>query len=410
MTAQQILEAKQELMKLTSDIRSIMDKAESEKRSLTQEDKNAIAEMEKRSDELDDKIQLEERQLNRERTIGEKDSTPTEQKREKEGTESDEYRSAFAKYLRYGERARYTDAELRSLETRAIQADNESTGGMFMAPVQLMNEIIKEADNTLVISDLARVFDIGTATGLGAPSLDTDIDDATWTPEIKAATETSDPAFGKRELTAHQLTKLVKISNKLLGGTNLETWVKERLGYKFGITQENVYCTGNGSQQPVGLFTASNKGIGTAYDVSTGNTNTEIKCDGLMESLYDLAEAYQRNATWLFHRAAIKQIRKLRDGNGQYIWQPGLSGGNPATILDRPYRTSEYVPHTFAANQYVGIIGDFKYFWIIRRGVLAIQVLKELYALTNQTGYIGRLEVDAMPVLGAAFRRVKLAA
>lgn len=406
MTAEQILEKRQELNKLVTDIRATIDTAETEKRALSQEEKNSVAEMEKRADELDKSIELEQRQLDRERKMGEIDAKPIgEQRGEEQEDKSKEYRSAFGKYLKDGERARYSDAELR-----AIQADNEATGGMFMAPNVFVNEVIKAADDNLVIADLARVFNIGTASGLGAPSLDSDVDDADWTPEIKTVTETGDPKFGKRELTAHQLTKLVKISNKLLSGSgfNIEGFIQERLGYKFGITQEKTFMTGHGAQQPLGLFTASNDGISIAYDVSTGNTGTAVTFDGLMEALYDLKEGYQSNSTWLFHRSAIKNIRKIKNGEGNYIWQSAVTGGNPAMILDRPYRTSEYSPNTFTTGKYVGIIGDFKYYWIIRRGVMAIQVLKELYALTNQTGYIGRLEVDAMPVLGEAFRRVKL--
>jgi HK97 family phage major capsid protein len=405
--AKAIIEKRQELAKLVTDVRAIMDKAETEKRDKSQEERNSIAEMEKRIDQLDGEIELEERQLERERKLGEVGSKPLGENRGQEPEDkSKEYRSAFEKYIRDGERARYTDAELR-----AIQADNQSTGGMFAAPNVFVNEVIKSADDNFVIADLARVFNIGTAQGLGAPSLDTDVDDADWTAEIKAATETSDPAFGKRELTAHQLTKLAKISNKLLNVSefNIEGFIQERLGYKFGVTQEKSAMTGNGSQQFLGVFTASDKGIPTSFDISTGNTATEIKPDGLMEALYDLKEGYQKNATWLFHRTAIKQIRKLKGPDGQYIWVAGITAGNPGTILDRPYRTSEYCPNTFTTGQYVGIIGNWKYYWIIRRGVLAIQVLKELYALTNQTGYIGRLEADGMPVLGEAFRRIKLA-
>lgn len=406
MTAEQILEKRQELGKLVKDIRDISAKAETEKRALTQEENNSITEMEKRADELDAKIEFEERQLARERKMGEPESKPVgEQRGEEPEDKSKEYRSAFAKYIKDGERARYTDAELR-----AIQADNEATGGLFQAPTQYASEIIKEADNNLVISGLATVFNINNSESLGALSFDSDIDDADWTPEIVAATETADPKFGKRELTPHQLTKLVKISNKLLASSTMpiEQFIKERLGYKFGVTQESVFATGNGAQQPLGLFTASDLGIGTAYDVVGVNTATEIKADSLMDALYDLPDADQANATWMFHRTGIKMLRKIKDGNGQYIWQPGLTGGNPATILEKPYVTSEYCPHTYTSGLYVGIVGNFKYYWIVRRFALAIQVLKELYALTNQTGYVGRLEVDAMPVRGSAFRRIKL--
>ncbi len=112
----------------------------------------------------------------------------------------------------------------------------------------------------------------------------------------------------------------------------------------------------------------------------------------------------------MFHRDAVKQIRKLKDGNGQYIWQPSLQAGQPDAILNRPVTMSEYMPNTFTASQYVGIIGDLQWYWIVDALTLTIQVLVELYAETNQNGYIGRLEADGMPVLEEAFTRVKLAA
>lgn len=405
MLAKLIMEKRQQVNKLVTDVRAAMDKADTEKRALDQAERNSIEAMEKDIDTLEADIALREKQLARERS---QETAPNpvagSEERVKIRT-SEEYRSAFAKFMGDGQRAVYTDVELR-----AIQADNALSGGMFMAPEQYVSEIVKDIDNNCVIADLARTFNINMSESLGVPTLDQDVDDADWTAEIQAATETQDLKFGERELTPHQISKLVKLSNKLINGSMMpiEQFVRERLGYKFGITQEKVYMTGDGAQKPLGLFTPSPNGISTAFDISTGNDATTIKVDGLMEALYDMKEGYQRNATWLFHRLAIKQIRKLKDGNGQYLWQPGLSGGVPATILDRPYRTSEYVPSTFTTGQYVGIIGDFKYFWIVRRYALAIQVLKELYATTNQTGYIGRLEVDAMPVLGNAFRRIKL--
>lgn len=399
-----IMEKRQQVAKLVTDVRALMEKAETEKRAITPEERNSIAAMEKSIDQLDEEIQLEERQLERERKLGgdPKPGDPKPEDRAKPRS-SLEYRSAFNRYLEDGPRAMYTDAEMR-----AIQADNAISGGMFMGPTEFVNELIRDIDNNVVIAGLSRNFTITTAQSMGAPSLDTDIDDADWTPEIQAAAETQDIKLGERELTPHQISKLVKISNKLLNFSTQspETLVRERLAYKFGITQEKVFMTGDGAQKPLGLFIASALGISTTYDIQTGSA-TDMTADGLMDALYDLKEGYQKKASWLFHRDAVKKIRKLKDSTNAYIWQPGLSGGNPPVILERPYAISEYCPNTFTSGKYVGIIGDFNYFWIVKRYDLAIQVLKELYAVTNQTGYIGRLEVDAMPVLGAAFRRLK---
>lgn len=405
--AKQIIEKRQQVNKLVMDVRAIMDKADKEKRSLSQEEINSISAMEKDIDTREQEVDILERQQDRERRMLEGGATPKGGKDPETRTvgprESEEYRSAFGKFLVDGHRAVYTESELR-----AIQADNALTGGMFVAPTQYISELIKDIDNSLVIAGLGRTFDLTTAASLGAPSLDNDVDDADWTAEIQLVNETADIKFGERELTPHQISKLVKISNKLLSGSasSPEALVKERLAYKFGITQEKAFMTGDGAQKPLGLYTPSNLGISTNYDIATGSA-TDITADGLMDALYDLKEGYQKKATWMFHRDAVKRIRKLKDSTGAYIWQPGLSGGNPATILERPYVTSEYNPNTFTSGKYVGIIGDFSYFWIVRRLSLQIKVLNELFAVTNQTGYIGRLEVDGAPVLGAAFRRLK---
>jgi len=124
--------------------------------------------------------------------------------------------------------------------------------------------------------------------------------------------------------------------------------------------------------------------------------------------MYNEKEQYMRTGVWLFHRDAVKMIRKLKDGEGNYIWNAGIASDRPATILDRPYYMSEYVPNTFTTGLYVGIFGDFSYYWILDCLNYQIKVLNELYAETAQIGYIGRYEGDAAPVLAEAFTRVTL--
>jgi HK97 family phage major capsid protein len=104
----------------------------------------------------------------------------------------------------------------------------------------------------------------------------------------------------------------------------------------------------------------------------------------------------------------VKRARKLKDGNSQYLWSPGLSG-QPGTILDRPYVMSEYVPDTYTTGLYVAAVGDFSYYWIVDSLDMEIQRLDELFALKNQVGMVVRKETDGMPVLSEAFARLKLA-
>jgi HK97 family phage major capsid protein len=88
---------------------------------------------------------------------------------------------------------------------------------------------------------------------------------------------------------------------------------------------------------------------------------------------------------------------------------PGLTADRPDTILGLKFYESEYSPNTFSSGEYMFCVGDFSFFWIVTALDMTVSVLKELYSEANQTGLIGRLEVDAMPVLGEAFARSKLA-
>ena len=296
-------------------------------------------------------------------------------------------------------------------ELRALQADSDPGGGYTVAPEMFVTQLIKAIDDLVFIRSLATVIPIFGHASLGAPSLDNDPADAAWTPEIGAVSEDSTMTFGKRELTPHQLTKLVKVAMKLLevSALAIDALVIARLAYKFAITEEKAFNTGSGAGQPLGVFTASNDGIPTGRDVSTDNTTTAMTADGILNNFYNLKAAYRRNADWLFHRDGVKNVSKLKDGNGQYIWRPGLVEGEPDRLLGRPVNESEYAPNTFTTGLYVGILGDFTYYWIADSLSFSMQRLMELYAGNNQVGFIGRAYVDGMPVLGEAFSRVKLA-
>ena len=115
----------------------------------------------------------------------------------------------------------------------------------------------------------------------------------------------------------------------------------------------------------------------------------------------------QAKATWIFHRTIVQQIRKFKDFQGQFIWSPGLAAGEPDRILSRPFYMSEYAPNTQTTGLYLGIVGDFSNYEIVDALDMQLQVLMELYAETNQVGYILRAETDGMPTLAEAFARVK---
>ena len=408
------MKMKRDRFSLVTQARELLDKAEVAKRELSGEETTQyealMADVDKRTAEIDREVKLQEIE-GRMKEISEpaaaKKEPVVEQKSDKKGKfATDEYRNAFAGFVRGGLKG------VSPEEYRALAADQDIYGGFIVTPEQFINQLLMAVDNAVVIRTLATKFSVPNATSLGVPTLDNDPSDPVWTSEILTGTEDSTMSFGKRELFPHPLAKKIKVSQKLLRQAlqGADALVRDRLSYKFAVVEETAFMTGNGVDQPLGIFTASANGISTTYDVSTGNTATSIQSDGLIEAKYALKGQYWAAARWLFHRDAIKQIRKLKTGEGDYIWQPGISAGTPDRILEIPYLISEYAPNTFSASSYVGILGDFSKYWIADALDMAIQRLDELYAETNQVGFIGRLECDGMPVMGEAFRRVKLAA
>lgn len=322
------------------------------------------------------------------------------------------YLDAFIRYLRMGDKTPMDVRDYLASEGRALQADLDTEGGFLVAPEQMVMQIIEAVDNMTFVRQYANVIPVPSAASLGAPARDNDVGDPEWTAEIRTGSEDDSLDFDKRDLHPHPLARRIKISKKLIRVSliDIAAYVSKRLAYKIGIVQENNYLNGNGANRPLGVFVASSQGINTGRDVSTGNKTTEMQADGLIEAKYTLKKQYrQANSTrWAFHRDGIKQIRKLKDGEGQYIWKQGLSD-KPDTILEIPFEESEYVPNTFTTGQYVGILGDWSTYWIADALNMEIQVLAELYAETNQNGYIIRYEGDGMPTIEEAWVRVKLA-
>lgn len=404
-----VIELKQKRAELVKQARDILDLVDKEKRAMTADENTNYENLDAEIDRLTKQIDREERLAAREAELAAQERTSARPVIENpDATETranpratPEFRRAFNSWLRGGL------GEMRIDEVRALQANSNAAGG-FLVPDVFVTELIKFIDDSVFVRQFATKFQLGQAESMGAPSLDADPADADWTSEIATGSEDTAMAFGRRELHPHPLAKRIKVSNKLLRVSPMdpETMVRQRLAYKFAVSEEKGFLTGNGANQPLGLFTASADGISTGRDVQTGSS-TDITADGLIDALYSLKEGYMRNARWMFHRDGIKRIRKLKDSQNQYLWQPGLSNGQPNTILDKPYVMSEYVPNTFTSAKYVGIVGDLSFYWIADALSMTVQRLVELYAETNQTGFIGRLETDGMPVLEEAFARLK---
>lgn len=392
--------------------KELVDRAEAENRDFTAEEQVQYDKMFDEMDSLAKRAKRLEEQEKEERELDKPVNNPIKATLGEKDDRAAKVMDAFRSYIMTGA----IKPELRDLQVLSGETPADATwGGYMVPPQQFIAELIKALDNAVFMRRIARVFRVTTSDSLGAPVLDTDMSDAAWTTEVQDLTGAGllDTAmrFDKRELKPQQLAKSIKVSMKLLrvSAIPVEALVRDRLVYKFATAMENAFLNGAGTTEPLGVFTASVNGISTARDFSTGNTTTAISADNLIEVKYALKAQYRNGAQWIFHRDAIKMISKLKDGEGQYLWQQGLAAGQPDTILNLPVNESEYAPSTFATGQYVGILGNFQFYWIAELFGMEIQRLSELFAATSQVGFIGRMWADGAPVLEEAFARVKLA-
>jgi HK97 family phage major capsid protein len=320
-------------------------------------------------------------------------------------------RKAFQRFLKVGERG------LTGEEVKSLRGDSDSEGGFLKAPQEVAQQYVTFINDQVFIRELATVYPLDKAESLGVPTIETDIADSDWTSEVATGSEDTSLKPGKRELKPLPLAKRIKVTRTLLRQSvvNLEMLVMERLGYKFGVSQEKAFLTGTGANQPLGLFTASANGVSTGRD-SIAASATVLTGDDFINAKMNLKAGYwnRPNTRWILGRSVVSTARKLKDTTNNYIWSPGLgpggglTGGLPQTLVEVPFAVSEYAPSTQTAGLYVGIIGDMSYYWIAEALALEIQVVQELYAETNQVGYIGRMEVDGLPVFEEAFSRMRM--
>lgn len=382
---------------MVAEARKLLDTAEAEKRELSAEER---AQYDKAFDEarkLGDKIQREQELREEERRLAEAGRLEPEGKKE---NPEERKLQAFRNFLVNGNAAEY----------RALANDSDASGGFLHAAEQFVARLIKGLDNRVFVRQYATILPVTGSDTLGVPTLTADPADPTWTTEIAAPSEDSTMAFGRRSLQPEQLSKLIKISMKLLRTSALpiENLVADRLAYKFAVAQENAFLNGDGDGEPLGIFTADANGINTDRDVSTGNSATALTADGLINAKFALKAQYRNGCRWIFHRDAVKMISKLKDGEGQYLWRPGMLMNEPDMLLGHPVDESEYVPNTFTTTLYVGALCNWSNYWIAELQGVELQRLVELYAGTSQIGFIGRMYADGAPVLAESFVRVKL--
>lgn len=311
-------------------------------------------------------------------------------KEEKTGRASDAYKKAFWAQTR---RKNAMTPELRN----ALEAGEDAEGG-FLVPDEFENTLVQGLTENTVIRAHAHV--ITTSGGLHKIPVVASHGDAAWIDEEGAYTE-SDESFGQVQLDAHKVGTLIKVSEELLNDAafNLEAYITSEFVRRIGDKEEEAFLTGNGSSKPLGILAATGGG---QVGVTTAKP-LEITADELIDLYYSLKGPYRKNAIWILNDTTIKLIRKLKDANGQYLWQPAIKEGEVGTILGRPYFTSPYAPSVEAGAKTI-IFGDLNYYWIGDRQGITFKRLNELFAGNGQVGFLASKRLDGKTVLPEAIK------
>lgn len=355
---------------------------------LSAEDEATYDKMEKELVELGNAIERAERLENMKGAAGTPDAEPIKtgtKTDNKVGRESDAYKANFLNYIR-------TKGKIQN----ALQEDTNSEGG-YLVPVEFERVLYEARDKVDPIFTLAGKITLGALTK-NVPYVASE-GAATLIAEEGSYGDTDD-AFGQVTFHAYKFGRICKASDELIADSAFDIYahLAKSLGRAIGKGEAGYFWAGDGDGEPQGVLTGAGTGVTTA---ATG----AITGDEVLDLYFSLPEEYRANASFVFHDSAMKNIRKIKTGDGQYLWAPGF-GTTPDTLLGKPVYTSANL-ETLAAGKKVGVFGDFgECFKIADRQGFNFRVLDQLYAANGQVGFRGDGRTDSRCIFGSTGLKV----
>ena len=390
-----VIELRARRAKTWEDAKHFLDSHRNEKGILSAEDTQTYEHMEQEIVDLGHEIDRQERMDAMEREMEAAVNTPITAKpdsfrqEEKTGRASNAYRKNFWNAMRYKNPSREV--------LNALTEGTDSEGG-YLVPDEFEHTLVQALTENNIFRTLAHT--ITTDSGDRMIPLVASHGSASWVSEGGSYQE-SDETFSQITIGAHKVGTMIKISEELLNDSafDLESYMVNEFGRRIGNAEEEAFITGNGTGKPLGIMAAT----GGAQTGKTTAAADKITCDELIDLYHSLGVPYRKNAVWLMNDSTVQYIRKLKDGNGVYLWQPSLVAGTPDTILGLPVKVSRYMPEIQASAKTVAL-GDFGYYWIADRQGRSFKRLDELYAVTGQVGFRGSQRLDGKLILPEAIK------
>ena len=386
-----ILELREKRNTAWNAAKAFLDSHRTEKGTLTAEDDATYCKMEQEISDLGKEISRLERQEQLEAELSKPVNTPLtskpatgKQPEIKTGRASDEYKAGMLKALRSNFK------QVSNILQEGVDAD-----GGYLVPEEYDHRLIQALTEGNIMRQLAHTI---TTSGEHKINIAATKPAAAWIEE-GGALQFSDATFSQILLDAHKLHVAIKVTEELLydNAFNLESYIIEQFGKALSNAEEDSFLNGTGTGQPLGLFAET--GGGQVAETLTA----ALKADDLFNLVYALKRPYRKNASFIMNDRTIATIRKFKDNNGAYIWQPSYQAGEPDKVLGYAVHTSEFAPENAIA------FGDYSYYNIGDRGTRSFKQLTELFAGHGLIGYVAKERVDGKLILPEAVQILKLA-
>lgn len=377
---------------LLDETRKFLDEHEDEDGLLSPEDTDTYRKM-------DDKILALTAMIERRQTLAlrkEEWSKPTSEPvlnnpgaatDNKVGRASDDYKKAFVSAIRNNFR-----------HVNNVLQEGVAQSGGYLVPAEWDSRLIDKVAEECVMRKLATSFPTNGEHKLNITASKLQ---AFWVAEGEAF-NFGDASFDQITFDAYKLIAPVKVTNELLNDNayDLENWLINKFGEAIGEKEEDAFLNGDGNGKPTGLFVEA---AGNAQ-TTTGNS---VIGDDIINLVYSLGNSYRNKASFLMNDATLAQIRKIKDQNQAYLWQPSYTQGEPDMLFGYPIYSSPFAPIAESGKAFIAF-GDFSYYNIADRGERSVRQLYERFADSDETAFLMLERVDGHLVQPDAVRLLKL--
>ena len=389
-----ILEMRDKRAKLWNDAKAFLDSHTDGDGKLSAEDAATYEKMEADVVEMKKAIDRLERQAAIDRELDKPTSKPivTDPKKAKAlggFRATDEYKQDMLTAMR---------TRFRNI-SNVLQEGNDQQGG-YLVPVEYDKRLVDVLNEENIMRSLATKI---TTSGEHKINIAATKPAAAWIEE-GGALSFGDATFDQIMMDAYKLHVAIKVTEELLydAAFNLEGYIIDNFGKALANAEEDAFLNGDGKGKPMGIFDTKQGG-----QYGTTTSAASIGADDIINLVYNLKRPYRKNAAFITNDKTLAALRKLKDNNGVYLWQPALTAGEPDRLFGYAIHTSQFAPEATAGKAAMAF-GDFSYYNIGDRGSRSMQELKELFAGNGMVGYVMKERVDGRLILPEAVQILKM--